>query len=434
MSEPDSRLNADTLALHGGTYRTDSAMGAIAVPIYQSTAFHFGSTDRANRLSQMLEDGFTYSRIANPTVDAFEQRLAALEGGAGALAVASGQAAVATAVLTLAQAGDNIVSSKELYGGTWNLFTHRLKQFGIEARFVDADDPENFRRASDERTRLYFGEALPNPKLTVFPVREVADIGRDLGIPLIIDNTTAHLTARPLAHGAAVVVTSATKYIGGHGTTIGGAVIDGGNFPFEQHAHRHPLLAEPAPSYADRNWFQLARPFGNLPFLLRARADILRDLGPTLSAASAFQLLQGLETLPLRIRRHNDNAIAVAEYLAAHPKVSNVVFPSLQTGRVRLRADTYLEGGYGALLGFELAAGAEAAKRFIDQLKLIYHAPNIGDARTLAVHPASTIHAQLTEEARLSAGVTPGFVRLSIGIEDPADIIADIGQAIEAAD
>jgi O-acetylhomoserine (thiol)-lyase len=425
--------NAETLALHGGSFRADPTTGATVVPIYQTTSFDFQSTERAERLSNMEEIGFAYTRIGNPTQDALEQRLAAFEGGAAALALASGQAATALAVLTLVQAGDNIVTGTDLYGGSWNFFAHRLKQFGIEARFVDPTDPEAFRRATDGRTRLFFGETLPNPKLNVFPIREVADIGRGFGIPLIIDNTTSPLLARPFEHGAAIVVYSATKYIGGHGTTIGGAIIDSGSFPWEDFSERHTLLTGPDPSYHGRTWVDMARPYGPLAFIFAARAGLLRDLGPAIAPQTAFQLIQGLETLPLRIHRHSENAARVADFLTRHPKVETVIFPGLQTGEARRRADAYLKGGSGGLVGFELSGGAEAGRRFIDSLQLIYHVANIGDARSLAVHPATTIHAQLSPEEQRAAGVTPGYVRLSVGIEAIEDIIADIAQALDQA-
>lgn len=424
-------LAIDTLVLHGGTFRTDPATSAVAVPIYQTTSFAFESTEKAKRISRFEEIAYTYSRVANPTVDAFEQRLAQLEGGVAALGVASGQAATAVAVLALVQAGDNIVASQGLYGGTVNFFRERLKQFGIEARFVDSADPENFRRATDDRTRLYFGETLPNPKLTVFPIREVADIGRPLGIPLIIDNTAAPLAAKPLDHGAAIVVYSATKYIGGHGTTIGGAIVDGGNFPWADFPERQPLINNPDPAYDNRSYVELAAALGGpIAYVVRARAAIVRDLGPSLSPQNAFQLIQGLETLPLRLERHFSNARTVAEFLSRHPKVARVIFPGLQTGEDKRRADTYLSGGYGALIGFEPTGGEESTLAFIDNLKLVYHLANIGDARTLAIHPFSTTHGQLSEAEKAAAGVTPAFVRLSVGIENPVDIIADIEQAL----
>ena len=423
----------ETLALHGGTYRVDPATGAVAVPIYQTTSFQFQDTDHASRLFALEELGHVYTRLTNPTQDAFEQRIAAIEGGAAALALASGQAASAFAVLAVAEAGDNIVSSTDLYGGTWALFAHTLKQFGIETRFVDPADPENFRRATDDKTRAYYAETLPNPKLQVFPIREVAEIGRSLGVPLIVDNTASPLIARPLEHGAAVVVYSTTKYIGGHGTSIGGVIVDGGNFPWEQHAARFPLLSQPDPAYNGAVWIEAAKPLGPIAYLLRARVKLLRDIGAAVSPFNAFQFIQGLETLPLRLRQHNENAIKVADALSQHPDVSTVIFPGLQEGEARRRADAVLKGGYGGLVGFELRGGVEAGRAFIDALKLFHHVANIGDARSLAIHPASTTHSQLTPEDQLRTGVTPGYVRLSIGIEHPDDIIGDLRQALDAA-
>ncbi|MGN8113461.1 O-acetylhomoserine aminocarboxypropyltransferase/cysteine synthase family protein [Labrys sp. 22185] len=429
----DSR-HFETLALHGGSYRADPATGAVAVPIYQTTSYQFQDTGHAARLFALEELGNIYTRVQNPTTDALEQRIAALEGGAAALAVSSGQTASAYSILNLAQAGDNVVSSTDLYGGTWTLFASTLKQFGVEVRFVDPSDPENFRRASDDKTRAFYAETLPNPKLQVLPIREIADIGRSLGIPLIVDNTAAPLIARPLEHGAAVVVYSATKYIGGHGTSIGGLIVDGGNFPWEDHADRFPLLTQPDEAYHGAIWTEAAKPLGPIAYILRVRVKLLRDVGAALSPFNAFQLLQGLETLPLRLRQHNENAVKVADFLAKQATVSHVIFPGLQSDENRRRAEAYLKGGYGALVGFELKGGVEAGKRFIDALKLLYHVANIGDARSLAIHPASTTHQQLTPEDQLTTGVTPGYVRLSIGIEHPDDIIADLTQALAAAE
>jgi O-acetylhomoserine (thiol)-lyase len=403
------------------------------VPIYQTTSYQFQDTDHASRLFALEEIGNIYTRVQNPTTTALEERVAALEGGSAALAVASGQTASAYSVLNLASSGDNIVSSTDLYGGTWTLFAQTLKQFGVEVRFVDPLDPENFRRATDARTKAYYAETLPNPKLNVFPIAEVAAIGRALGVPLIVDNTAAPLIARPFEHGAAVVVYSATKYIGGHGTSIGGLIIDGGDFPWEDHAERFPLLTQPDDAYHGAIWTEAAKPLGPIAYVLRARVKLLRDLGAALSPTNSFNLLQGLETLPLRLRQHNENARLVADFLSKRPEVSHVIFPGLQSGEVRRRADTYLKGGYGGLVGFELKGGVEAGRRFIDSLELLYHVANIGDARSLAIHPASTTHQQLTSEEQLAAGVTPGYVRLSVGIEHPDDIIADLAQAIDSA-
>ena len=428
-----SSKNFETLALHGGSFRADPVTGAVAVPLYQTTSYQFQDTAHAARLFALEEIGNIYTRVQNPTTGVFEERVAHLEGGVAALAVASGQTASAYALLNLAQAGDNIVSSTDLYGGTVTLLAHTLKQFGIEVRFVDPSDPENFRKASDEKTRAYYAETLPNPKLHVFPIGEVAEIGRKLGIPLIVDNTAAPLIVRPFDHGAAVVVHSATKYIGGHGTSIGGVIVDGGNFPWEKHAERFPLLNTPDEAYHGAVWTEAAKPLGPIAYILRIRVKLLRDIGAALSPFNAWQLIQGLETLPLRVRQQNANAEKIANFLNKHKQVKSVIFPGLQGGKQKARAKKYLKGGYGALVGFELKGGTEAGKVFIDSLKLLYHVANIGDARSLAIHPASTTHQQLSPDEQLAAGVTPGYIRLSIGIEHPDDIIADINEALEAA-
>ncbi|MBF2713884.1 bifunctional O-acetylhomoserine aminocarboxypropyltransferase/cysteine synthase [Agrobacterium vitis] len=425
-------LHPETLALHAG-WRADPTTGAVAVPIYQTTSFQFRDTEHAANLFALKELGNIYSRIGNPTVDVLEQRIAAIEGGVAALALASGQAASAFAIQNLAKVGDNIVSSTDLYGGTWNLFANTLKDQGIEVRFVDPTDPENFRRATDERTRAYYAETLPNPKLTVFPIAEVASIGREFGIPLIVDNTAAPLLARPFDHGAAVVVYSSTKYLGGHGTSIGGLIVDGGNFDWEAHKERQPALNTPDPSYHGAVWTEATKPLGPIAYIIKARVTLLRDLGAALSPFNAFQLLQGIETLPLRIERHVKNAAAVAEYLAKRPEIAKVIYPSQQSGVWRERADKYLKGGYGGLVGFELKDGLDAGRQFIDGLELLYHVANIGDARSLAIHPASTTHSQLTAEEQAASGVSPGYVRLSIGIEHIDDIIADIQRGLDAA-
>ena len=426
------RMHPETIVLHGG-YRSDPATGAVAVPIYQTTSYQFQHTQHAENLFALRELGNIYTRIMNPTCDALEKRLAALEGGAAALACASGQAASTFCVLNLCRAGDNFVSSTDLYGGTWNLFVNTLSTLGVEVRFVDPVDPEAFARATDARTRCWYAETLPNPKLHVFPIREVADIGRRLGVPLIVDNTAAPIICRPLEHGAAVVMYSTTKYIGGHGTSIGGLVIDGGNFDWRAHAERFPTLNTPDPSYHGAIWVEAAEPLGPIAYILRMRVVVLRDLGAAMSPFNAFLFLQGLETLPLRMRAHCDNAEKVAAFLAAHRTVEKVIFPGLQSGEMRRRADAYLAGGYGALLGFELKDGREGGRRFIDALELVYHVANIGDARTLAIHPATTTHSQLSAEDRLATGVSEGYVRLSIGIEHIDDIIEDLSQALEAA-
>ena len=421
-----------TLALHA-SYRKDDATNAVAVPIYQTTAYQFDDTAHATDLFGLKTFGNIYSRIGNPTCDVLEQRMAALEGGVAAMAVASGQAASAIAVQNIAHAGDNIVSSTDLYGGTWNLFANTLKTFGIEARFVDPSDPENFRRATDARTRAYYAETLPNPKLQVFPIREVATIADDLGVPLIVDNTAAPLICRPFDHGAHIVVYSTTKYIGGHGTSIGGMIIDGGRFDWEAHAGRFPMLNTPDPSYHGAVWTQAVKPLGPIAYIIKARVTLQRDLGASMSPFNAFQFIQGLETLPLRMREHCVNAEAVASYLARHPAVTRVVYPSLFAGHARKSVDAYLSGGYGGLVGFELAGGCDAGRRFIDALEMFYHVANIGDARSLAIHPASTTHSQLSVEEQRATGVTEGYVRLSVGLEHIDDILADLDQALAAA-
>ena len=421
----------ETLALHAG-WRRDEATTAVAVPIYQTTSFQFDSTDHAAALFGLSQLGNIYTRIMNPTTDVLEKRVAALEGGVAALAVASGQAASAMAVQNLARIGDNIVASTDLYGGTWNLFANTLKDQGIEVRFVDPADPEGFRRATDERTRAYYAETLPNPKLRVFPIAEVAAIGRGFGIPLIMDNTAAPLLVRPFDHGAAVVMYSLTKYIGGHGTSIGGIIIDGGNFDWEAHAARQPALNTPDPSYHGAVWSQAVKPLGPIAYILKARVTLLRDLGAAISPFNAFLILQGIETLALRMRAHSDNALAVAKYLATRKGVTKVIHPSTATGQDAVRTAKYLTKGMGGLLGFELAGGAPAGKKFIDSLKLLYHVANIGDARSLAIHPASTTHSQLSEAEQAATGASPGYVRLSIGIEHIDDIIADLAQALDA--
>ena len=428
----ERKLHPETLALHAG-WRADPATGSVAPPIYQTTSYQFRDSEHAANLFSLTELGNIYTRLGNPTTDILEQRIAALEGGVAALAVSSGQAATALAIQNLARSGDNIVSSTDLYGGTWNLFANTLRDFGIEVRFVDPTDPEAFRKATDDRTRAYYAETLPNPKLSVFPIAEVAAIGREYGIPLIVDNTAAPLLCRPLDHGAAVVVYSTTKYIGGHGTSIGGMIVDGGNLDWAAKPERQPLLNTPDRSYHGAVWTEAVKPMGPIAYIIRARVVMLRDLGSALSPFNAFQILQGLETLPLRMAQHCKNAAAVAQFLAKRPEVAKVIHPSLQTGLQRERADRYLSGGYGGLVGFELAGGREAGRRFIDSLKLFYHVANIGDARSLAIHPATTTHSQLSAEEQLASGVSPGYVRLSIGIEHIDDILADLDQALLAA-
>jgi len=424
--------NPETLVLHSG-FRTDDRTNSVAVPIYQTTSYQFDHTEHAENLFALKELGNIYTRIMNPTNDSLEQRLAALEGGVAALAVASGQSATTYSILNLCEAGDNFVSSTDLYGGTWNLFANTLKQMGIECRFADPSDPESFRKLTDDRTRCYYAETLPNPKLKVFPIKEVADIGNEIGIPLIVDNTAAPVICRPLDHGAAIVMYSTTKYIGGHGTSVGGVIIDSGKFDWEKYGDRFPTLNKPDPSYHGAVWTEAVKPLGPIAYILRARVTLLRDIGAAMSPFNAFQFIQGLETLPLRMRAHCENANKVAEWLKSSSKVKEVIHPSQQEGELKRRADTYLKGGYGGLVGFRIEGGKEAGAKFIDSLKMFYHVANIGDARSLAIHPATTTHSQLSAEERESCGVTDCYVRLSIGIEHIDDILADLEQALASA-
>jgi O-acetylhomoserine (thiol)-lyase len=423
----------ETLALHAG-WRKDEATGSVAVPIYATTAFQFRDADQAANLFALKELGNIYSRMGNPTNDALEARLAALEGGVGAITVASGMTATAYALQNLARAGDNIVASPHLYGGCVNLLKNVFRDQGIETRFVDISDPENFRKATDERTRAYYGETLPNPKLQVFPIAEVAAIGRAAGIPLIMDNTAAPLICRPFDHGAAIVTYSLTKWIGGHCNGIGGMVIDGGNFDWSANPARQPALTTADPSYHGTVWVDAAKGMNaNIAYILKARTTLLRDLGACLSPFNAFLFLQGLETLPLRMRAHCENALKVAQHLSRHPQVQSVTYPALDDALNRARAEKYLHGGQGGLVGFDIKGGRAAGKAFINALKLFYHVANIGDSRSLAIHPASTTHSQLNEEEQLRSGILPGFVRLSVGIEHVDDILADLDQALTHA-
>ena len=427
--------NPETIAIHGGDYRKDAATNSVAVPIYRTTSYQFDNTEHAANLFGLKEFGNIYTRIMNPTNDVLEKRLAELEGGLAALAVSSGQTASTFAILNVAQSGDNIVSSTDLYGGTVNLFTHTLKKLGIEVRYADPSDPANFEKLVDDKTRAFYAETLPNPYLRVFPIREVADIGKKYSIPLIVDNTAAPIICKPFDHGAAIVVYSLTKYIAGHGSVIGGAVIDSGNFDWTKNPNRQPLFNEPDASYGGAIWGKVVPELtgANVSFAVRARVVLLRDLGSALSPDNAFGIIQGLETLALRMKQHCSNAEAVVEFLKSNKNVSKIIYPSEYKGNIAERAKKYLKNGNGALVGLELKGGINAGKKFIDSLKLLYHVANIGDARSLAIHPASTTHSQLTPEEQLKAGVTPGYIRLSIGIEHPDDIINDIKQALDSS-
>ena len=423
----------ETIALHGGDYRSDPATTAVAVPIYQTTSYQFKNAETAANLFGLKEFGNIYTRIMNPTCNVLEERVAALEGGVAACAVGSGQAATAMCIQNLAQAGDNIVASTDLYGGTVNLFKNTLRQQGIEVRFADPADPTNFEKLTDEKTRAYYGETLPNPYLRVFPIKEVSDIGRKHGIPLIMDNTAAPVICKPLAHGAAIVLHSLTKFIGGHGTSIGGIVVDGGNFDWIKNRKRQPLLNEPDQSYGGAIWADAVPQLtgANIPFVIRLRVVLLRDTGAPLAPFNAWQIIQGLETVGLRMKQHCSNAEKVVTFLETQKKVQNVIYPTNHQGEIKERALKYMKGGYGSLVGMDVGTKENGAK-FINNLKMLYHVANIGDARSLAIHPATTTHSQLNEKELLAAGVTPGYVRLSIGIEHPDDIIADIKQALAA--
>tara|TARA_B100000524_G_C23630011_1_gene362781 strand:- start:18 stop:1295 length:1278 start_codon:yes stop_codon:yes gene_type:complete len=425
-------MKPETIVLHAG-HRRDSNTNSVAVPIYQTTSYQFDNTEHASKLFGLQELGNIYTRIMNPTNAVLEDRLTKLDGGAASLALSSGQSASALAIQNICHSGDNFISSTDLYGGTWNLFSNTFKEMGIECRFIDPENPENFRNAIDDKTRCIYAETLPNPKLQVFPIKEVADIGSEKNVPLIMDNTAAPLICNPIEHGASIVVYSTTKYIGGHGLSIGGIIIDSGKFDWEKAGKRFPMLNEPDPSYHGAVWSQAAKPLGPIAYILKARVTLLRDLGSAMSPFNAFTFIQGLETLPLRMERHCQNAKGVAEFLSNHPKVSKVIYPSHMTSQYLDRAKKYLKKGFGSLVGFELKNGENAGKKFIDNLKLLYHVANIGDARSLAIHPSSTTHSQLTEKEQLASGVTPGYVRLSIGIEHVDDIIADIDQALSSS-
>ena len=429
-------MRLGTKSLHAGQ-KPDPTTGSRAVPIYQTTSYQFRDTEHAANLFALKELGNIYTRIMNPTTDVLEQRLAALEGGTAALAHSSGQAAITAAILNLAGAGDHIVSVSQLYGGTYNLFHYTLPKLGIEVSFVDGDDPENFRKALRKNTKAFYGEGLGNPRLNIFPFAEVAKVAKEAGVPLIIDNTAlSPYLNRPIEHGANIVVHSATKYIGGHGTSIGGIAVDGGNFDWG--SGRFPGFTEPDPSYHGLvHWdaFKAFPPAGgaNIAFALKMRLQFLRDVGSSLSPFNAFLLLQGLETLHLRVERHSANALKVAQFLEAHPKVKWVNYPGLKSSRYHDLARKYLTNGFGGLVGFGLKSGLDGGRKFIDALKLHSHVANIGDARSLAIHPASTTHSQLTAQERDAAGVTDDYVRLSVGIEDIEDILADLEAALAVA-
>ena len=426
MSET-KQYAAETQALHAGQ-KPDSATNARAVPIYQTSSYVFNDTDHAARLFGLEEPGNIYTRIMNPTTDVFEQRVAALEGGVGALATASGQAAISLALLTLAHSGDEIVSSASLYGGTYTLFHYTFAQLGITVRFVDATDPENFRRAITPKTRAIYAETVGNPKLDTLDIAAVAAIAHENGLPLVIDNTMpSPYLVQPLAHGADIVIHSATKFIGGHGTSIAGVIVDGGQFPWNN--GKFPQLSEPDPSYHGVNFWAA---LGNQAYITKVRVQGLRDLGPCLSPFNSFLMLQGLETLHLRMERHSQNALSVAEFLERHPKVAWVNYPGLPSHPSHATAKKYHRRGlYGGMISFGIRGGVREGKIFIDSLQLLSLLANIGDAKSLVIHPASTTHQQLSPAEQLASGVTPDLIRLSVGIENVTDIMADMDQALQ---
>jgi len=424
MSNP--QWKPETLAIHGGQ-QPDPVTGSRAVPIYQTTSYVFRDTEHAANLFALKETGNIYTRIMNPTQDVFEQRVALLEGGVGALATASGQAAITFAILNIAQAGDEIVSSSSLYGGTYNLFAHTLPRLGIKVHFVDQSNPENFRAAITERTKALYCETIGNPRLDVADLEAIAAIAHENGIPLIVDNTFATpILCRPFEHGADIVVHSTTKFIGGHGTAIGGIIVDSGKFDWNN--GKFPGLTTPDPSYHGVVYTEAVGP---LAYIIKARVQLQRDIGAAVAPFNAFLFLQGLETLHLRIERHSENALAVARYLASHPAVEWVNYPGLEGNSQYELAQKYLPKGAGAILTFGIRGGVNEGKRFIESLKLFSHLANVGDSKSLVIHPASTTHQQLSEAEQLAAGVTPGLVRLSVGTESIDDIISDLEQALQ---
>jgi O-acetylhomoserine (thiol)-lyase len=420
-----------TIGLHVGQEEPDSATGSRAVPIYLTTSYVFKDTDQASNLFGLKEFGNIYTRIMNPTTDIFEKRVAAVEGGASALGVSSGMSAILLAILNVSEVGDNIVSGDNLYGGTYELFNYSLPRLGRTVNFVDSESPEEFKAAINDKTKALYVESLGNPKLDVPDFEVLAGIAHDAGIPLIVDNTSTVGLVKPIDYGADITVLSATKYIGGHGTSIGGVIVDSGKFDWSN--GKFPHFTEPDPSYDGIKYWETFGDFpeaGNIAFTIRARVVLLRDLGPALSPFNSFQFLQGLETLEIRVLRHAENALKVAEYLKDHPKVKWVSYPGLKDDPKHKIASKYLKNGYGGLIGFGIEGGLEAGKKFIESVKLFSHLANIGDSKSLVIHPSSTTHQQLTLAEQETTGVTEDFVRLSIGIEDVEDIIADIDQAL----
>ncbi|MFA6129884.1 MAG: O-acetylhomoserine aminocarboxypropyltransferase/cysteine synthase [Candidatus Omnitrophota bacterium] len=427
MSKIDSKLRIETLALHGGQ-EPDPATGSRAVPIYQTTSYQFKSTEHAANLFGLKEFGNIYTRLMNPTTDVFEKRLALLDGGVGSLAVASGSSAITLALLNIAQAGDEIVSADNLYGGTYNLFHYTFSRMGIKVNFVPSNDLNALEKAITPKTKAVYAESIGNPKLNVADLEGISKIAHKNGLPFVLDNTVSPYLLRPIDFGVDIVVYSATKFIGGHGTSLGGIIVDSGKFDWT--GGKFPLIAAPDPSYHGINFVEALKPLGNIAYIIKARLTLLRDLGPALSPFNSFLFLQGLETLHLRLPRHSENALAVAKFLKKHPKVNWVNYPGLDDSPEKERVKKYLSKGAGAIIGFGIKGGLEAGKKFIDSLELISHLANVGDAKSLAIHPATTTHQQLSSQEQLSTGVTPDFIRLSIGIEHVDDIISDIDRAL----
>jgi O-acetylhomoserine (thiol)-lyase len=432
MTVDPTTWSFDTRQIHAGAV-PDPTTGSRATPIYQTTSYVLGDTERAANLFGLAEFGNIYTRIMNPTTDVVEQRVASLEGGIAAVAVASGQAAETLAILNLAEAGSHIVSSASLYGGTYNLFRYTLPKLGIEVSFVeDADDPQAWRDAAQPNTKAFFGESIGNPRIDILDIAAVAEVAHEIGVPLIVDNTVATpYLIRPLEHGADIVVHSATKFLGGHGTAIAGVVVDGGRFDFGANADRFPGLTTPDPSYHGLNYWEALGNAG-AAYAIKLRVQLLRDLGPALSPHSAFLLLQGIETLSLRMDRHVANAQRIAEWLQDHEAVEQVWYAGLASSRWYGAQQRYAPQGAGAIVSFELPGGVDAGKRFVDGVELFSHLANIGDVRSLIIHPASTTHSQLTPEQQLTTGVTPGLVRLSVGLEGVDDLIADLASGFAA--
>ena len=428
MTNIDNKLKIETLALHGGQV-ADPTTGSRAVPIYQTTSYQFKDTDHAAALFGLTEFGNIYTRLMNPTNEVLEKRIALLDGGIGALAVASGQSAITLALLNVAQAGDEIVSADNLYGGTYTLFHYTFPRLGIKVKFVKSNDLKALEAAITPKTKAVYAESIGNPKMDVADLEGIAAVAHKNGIPFVLDNTVSPYILRPIDFGVDIVVYSATKFIGGHGTSLGGLIVDSGKFDWTK--GKHPLIADHEPSYHGLKFVEALKTVGNIAYILKARVTLLRDLGPALSPFNSFLFLQGLETLHLRMPRHCENALAVALYLEKHHKVSWINYPGLMSSPEKSRTAKYLPKGAGAILGFGIKGGIDAGKKFINSLHLISHLANIGDAKTLAIHPASTTHQQLSLEEQLATGVTPDFIRLSIGIEHIDDIVADIEQALK---